>query len=289
MKKNLLDLNLQLFAEDELGENDQNIADSDNEFESDESSDDESNEVEDVETETDGKEEEEETPDFKNEQNAAFANMRRELEKAKRESREKDEAIARFCKGHTHPVTGKPITTVAEYEDALYQQDRLRREEELKEKGIDPTIIERAIEQSPLLREAQTVIEQNRQKEAERVLQSDFEEIKKLDPSIKTFSDIPNIDSIQNMVNGGLSLLNAFKVVNFDTLVAQRAAGAKQSAINQMKGKSHMSGVDSLANDSSEVEIPEAELRSLKEVFPDKSMADLKKLYNKTISKLGGK
>lgn len=245
------------------------------------------NEVEEVETEDN--ETEEDTPDFKNEQNAAFASMRRELEKAKRESQEKDEAIARFCKGHTHPVTGKPITTVAEYEDALYQQDRMRREAELKEKGIDPTMIERAIEQSPLLRQAQTVIEQNRQMEAERVLQSEFEEIKKLDPSIKTFEDIPNMDSIQNMVSGGLSLLNAFKVANFDTLVAQRAAGAKQSAINQMKGKSHMSGVDSLASESDDVEIPEAEYRSLKEAFPNKSSADLKKLYNMTMKKLGGK
>lgn len=281
MKKNLLKLDLQMFAEDELGAEEQNFADSDEEFEEDDSIEEESDEVEDEEVE-----ETDESEDFKNEQNAAFANMRR---KAEADAMAKANArIEKICKGHTHPITGKPITTIDEYEDALYHQERLMREAELKEKGVDPTIIEKAIEQSPILREAQTVIEQNRQYEAERVLQSEFEEIKKLDPTIKTFADIPNMDSIQGMVNSGLSLLNAFKVANFDTLVAQRAAGAKQSAINQIKGKSHMSGVESLASDSDEAEIPEAEYKSLKEVFPNKSAAELKKLYNKTMKKLGG-
>lgn len=279
MNKNLLDLNLQLFAEDEIGEEVQDIANPDEEFDEEESVEDESDEVED--------EEEAETPDFKNEQNAAFANMRRKAEAeamAKANSR-----IANICKGHTHPITGKPITTIDEYEDALFQQDRLRQEAELKEKGVDPSIIERAIEQSPILRQAQAVIEQNNVAEAERQLQSEFSEIQKLDPTIKTFGDIPNMEAITGMVSSGMSLLNAFKVANFDTLVEKRAAGAKQSAINQMKGKSHMSGVDSLSNESGDVEIPVEEYRSLREVFPNKSKAELQKLYNKTISKLGGK
>lgn len=243
----------------------------------------EETEVEETETE----ETEEETKDFKNEQNATFANMRR---KAEADAKAKADAqIARICQGHTHPITGKPITTLDEYEDALYQQERLAREAELQEKGIDPSFIEKVIEQSPLMRQAQAVIEQNKQIEAERQLQSEFAEIQKLDPTIKTMNDIPNMDQIQNMVSSGMTLLNAFKVANFDVLVERKAAGAKQNAINQMKGKSHMSGVDSLANDSSDIEIPEAELRSLREVFPEKSMADLKKLYNKTLSKLGGK
>lgn len=247
-------------------------------------------EDEEVETEveeTETEETEEEPKDFKNEQNATFANMRR---KAEADAKAKADAqIARICQGHTHPITGKPITTLDEYEDALYQQERLAREAELQEKGIDPSFIEKVIEQSPLMRQAQAVIEQNKQIEAERKLQSEFAEIQKLDPTIKTMNDIPNMDQIQNMVSSGMTLLNAFKVANFDVLVERKAAGAKQNAINQMKGKSHMSGVDSLANDSSDIEIPEAELRSLREVFPEKSMADLKKLYNKTLSKLGGK
>lgn len=284
MKKNLLELDLQLFAEEELGAEEQNFADSDEEFDGDESESDESNEVDDVE---ESDEDEEEHQNFKNEQNATYANMRR---KAEAEAKAKADArIASICKGHVHPVTGKEITTLDEYEDALYHQARLQREAELRERGVDPEIIEQAIEQSPILRQAQEVIENSKKADAERRLQSEFAEIQKLDPTIKTFDDIPNMDSIQNMVVSGMSLLNAFKVANFDVLVERKAAGAKQNAINQMKGKSHMSGVDSLSNESSDVEIPEAEYRSLKEVFPDKSAADLKKLYNATLKKLGGK
>lgn len=287
MKKDLLKLNLQLFAEDESGAEDSDFADQseeiDNESEdySDSDEDDDDEDTEESTTDVD------ESQNFKNEQNAAFANMRR---KAEADAMAKANArIAAICKGHTHPVTGKPITTMDEYEDALYHQERLRREAELQEKGIDPSYIDRAIESSPLLRQAQAVIEQNNQAQAEMKLQNDFEEIKRLDPSIKQFGDIQNMDAIQNMVANGMDLVSAFKVANFDTLVAQKAAGAKQSAINQMKGKSHMSGVDSLSNESDSIDIPEAEYRSLKEVFPNKSNAELKKLYNKTMKKLGGK
>lgn len=282
--KDLLKLNLQLFAEDESGAEDLDFADQGEEIE-DESTEDSYENDDEVADEGSAPEEEDDSS-FKNEQNAAFANMRR---KAEADATARANArIAAICKGHTHPVTGKPITTLDEYEDALFHQDRLRREAELREKGIDPSYIDKAIENSPLLRQAQAVIEQNNQAQAERKLQDDFEEIKKLDPSIKQFSDIQNMDVISNYVRNGMDLVSAFKVANFDTLVAQKAAGARQGAINQMKGKSHMSGVDSLASESDSIEIPEAEYRSLKEVFPNKSKAELKKLYNTTMKKLGG-
>lgn len=282
--KNLLGLDLQLFAENEEGAEDQNFADSDEGFDEDDSEE-ESDET--GEDDLEDNSEEDDSQSFKNEQNATLANMRR---KAEEDAKKKADAqIARICQGHKHPVTGKPITTLDEYEDALYQQERLEREAELKDKGIDPSIIEKIVEQSPLMRQAQAIIEQNKQMEVERQLQSEFEEIQKLDPTIKTMNDIPNMDQIQNMVNSGMNLLNAFKVANFDTLIAKKTAGAKQTAINQMKGKSHMSGVDSLSEESDDVEIPTAEYAMFKEMFPNKSAADLKKLYNKTMKKFGGK
>lgn len=280
MNKDLLELNLQLFADDE-GANDFEPAEQSEGYESDEGS---NSDVEESTTET-----EEEAPqqDFKNETNAAFANMRRRAE-AEAQARF-DSEIAQLCSGYVHPVTGKPITTLAEYKDAIYQQDRIAAEEKLKESGLDAEAIDSLITNNPVIQQAQAVIAQSQAVEAERRLQADFEAVKALDPSVKTMADIPNLPVIENILrNSNMSLVDAYKLANYDSLIQNARAGAKQGAINQMKGKGHLTGVDSLSNDSSEVEIPQAEYRSLKETFPNKSDAELKKLYNKTLKKLGG-
>lgn len=284
MEKNLLRLNLQLFADDELGENDFDNGNSDAEQSEYEGGNDADSEG----AESTPAEDPEESKDFKNETNAAYANMRRKAE-AQAQARF-DSEIAQLCEGYVHPITQKPITSLAEYKDALYQQERLAAEEQLKESGLDASAIDNLIANNPVIKQAQAVIAQSQQVEAERRLQSDFEIVKTLDPSIKTMNDIPNLNYIANVLqsNPYMSLVDAYKLVNFDTLMNNAKAGAKQGAINQIKGKSHLTGVDSLSNESDEIEIPQAELRSLKEAFPSKTDAELKKLYNKTLKKLKG-
>lgn len=225
--------------------------------------------------------------DFKNAQNSAYANMRRKAE-ADAKARY-DSEIAKLCEGYVHPVTKQPIRTLAEYKDALYQQERLATESKLKESGLDPKMIDNAIANNPMVREAQMVIESNRRAEATRTLESEFAQIQKFDPSITSFDKIPNIDVITNMVENGYRLVDAYKLVNFDSIMQASKAGAKQGAINQIKGKSHLTGMDSLATDNSADEIPTDVYKAYKEIYPDKSSAELKKLYNKTMKKLGGK
>jgi len=285
MKKSLFDLDLQMFAEDEVSVETEETADLPDEEDEAEDTEEESEEVEDTEEEP-----EEPSEDFKNEENAHYASIRRKAEadaKAKADAR-----IAAICKGVVHPRTGKPITTLEEYEDALYVQDRMASEKAMRDKGLDPRIIDQAIQNNPTVRQAEAVIEQQRLYQAQAQLEADIAEISKLDPSIKTFNDLNNLESIGEIVgrvNAGMSLLDAFKTVEFNNLLAKGKAGAKQSAINQTRGKAHLQGADSLAEDSDEVEIPKAEYLSLKEVFPNKTRKELTKLYNQTMRKLGGK
>lgn len=288
MEKELLNLNLQLFA-DEEGANESDIAEQNEEFTDENPVDEEESEDEEVEENED---ESESTPDeneqdFKNEQNAVFANMRRRAEadvKARFDSE-----IAKLCEGYVHPITKQPIRTLAEYKDALYQQERLATENKLKENGLDPKMIDNAIANNPMVREAQMVIANTRRAEATRALESEFAMIQQLDPSITSFENIPNIDVITNMVESGYRLVDAYKLVNFESIMQANKAGAKQGAINQIKGKSHMVGLDSLAQSNDASEIPTDVLKAYKEIYPDKSSAELKKLYNSTMKKLGGK
>ena len=77
-------------------------------------------------TEDTGEKEEQEVaePTQTKEQNAQFANMRR---RAEAEAQRKfDKRIADMCSCVVHPITGKPITTLDEYQDALNAQNRIQ-------------------------------------------------------------------------------------------------------------------------------------------------------------------
>lgn len=280
MKKSLFDLDLQFFADEEVSEEMEETADLPDE---------EDEEVEDESEAEEEQEAEEESEDFKNEENARYASIRRKAEadaKAKADAR-----IAQICRGVVHPRTGQPIRTLEEYEDALYVQDKMQRDKALQEKGVDPRIIDQAIQNNPTVRQAEAILQQTQANMAQQQLEADIAEIMRIDPSIKSFNDLNNLENIGEIVgrvNAGWSLVDAFKAVEFNNLLAKGKAGAKQSAINQARGKAHLQGADSLAEETDEVEIPKDEYRSLREVFPNKSGKELKKLYNQTIKKLGG-
>lgn len=286
MIKSLFDLDLQFFAdEEEASVETEETADlPDEEDEAEESTDDSEEE----------EEEPEQTEDFKNEENAKFAAIRRKAEadaKARADAR-----IARLCNGSVHPRTGQPIRTLEEYEDALAIQNKMIRDQELQSKGVDPSIVDRAISEAiqnnPAVRQAEAMIYQQNLEKANAQLKQDFAEIQKIDPSIKSPADLNNLENIDQILGlvreKKISLVDAFKAVEFNNLLAKGKAGAKQAAINQARGKAHLQGADSLAEDNEDVEIPKAEYKSLREVFPNKTGKELKKLYNQTIRKLGG-
>lgn len=282
MKKSLFDLDLQMFAEEEVSVETEETADLPDE-------EDEATEETEDEAEEETEETEEESEDFKTEENARYASIRRKAEadaKAKADAR-----IAQICKGVVHPRTGQPITTLEEYEDALYIQDKMARDKALQDKGVDPRIIDQAIQNNPTVRQAEAVLQQQQLALAQQKLEADLAEISKIDPSIKSFKDLDKLESIGEImrkIGEGWNLIDAFKTVEFENILARGKAGAKQSAINQTRGKAHLQGADSLAEDTDEVEIPKAEYESLKEVFPNKTGKELKKLYNQTLKKLGG-
>ena len=142
MRKNLFDLDLQYFAEGEDAGANEVEAPAELQGEESEGESEESGEnVEPAEPQP------EQTP----EENARYAAIRRKAEEDARRRYESEmgaynQQIAAICQGVTHPVTGQPITNVRDYMDALSIQQKQAREQELKEKGIDPSMLDRMIE-----------------------------------------------------------------------------------------------------------------------------------------------
>ena len=227
------------------------------------------------------------------EDNARYAAIRRRAEEdAKKrydyEMNSLNQQIAAMCRGITHPKTGQPITNVRDYVDALAIQQRQASEQELQEKGVDPSMIDRMIESNPVVMQAQQVIERSKMAEAQTALQNDLAEITKYDPSIKGINDLaslPNFPEILDRVQRGASLVDAYKMVNFDSFMQHTSDAAKQKAINQMRGKNHLATQGTgVAQSEDYVEVPAEIMNRWKN--EGKTEKQIRELYKKVAGKL---
>lgn len=212
--------------------------------------------------------------------NAIAAAARRKAEESTK--RAIDSQIAQRFKDYKNPLTGEAINSVDDYLRALDAQTQARAEEQLKENGVDPSIISQLVSNHPAVREANLVKQEMDRFNAERAIEADVIELSKIDPSITSLDSVPQ-DVIKKAMDTGLRLTDAYKILNYGRTSEATQAAIQQRAINQAKSKGHMTPVDGVATPDSLVEIPASELARWKETFPDKSVDEIKKLYNKTL------
>lgn len=229
-----------------------------------------------------------EPPKQTDEENARYAAIRRRAEEDARNKYQSEmnalnQQVAAMCQGVTHPLTGQPITNVRDYMDALQIQQRQANEQELQEKGVDPQLINRMIAQNPVVMQAQHVIEQSQIVAAENAVQRDIAEITKFDPNIKGINELaalPNFPEILDRVQRGMSLVDAYKIANY----GNTKDAARQQAINQMRGKEHLTTQTGVEQDEEYVEVP-AEIMS-RWKSEGKTEKQIRELYKSVASKL---
>ena len=217
--------------------------------------------------------------------NAIYAEARRTAEANARKAQKSidEEYVRRF--GHlNNPITGQPIRSQADYLAALDAQEEMKAKNALQEKGVDPALIDNLIANNPVIRQAEAVMAQAKKAQTLGEINADIAELNKIDPSITDISNVPP-DVIRLSLNSGgnIHLVDAYKIVNFGKVSQDQRAAIQQSAINQAKGKQHLSPVNGVATPDEGVEIPASELNMWKDMFPDKSSSELRKLYNKTL------
>lgn len=212
--------------------------------------------------------------------NSIYASARR---RAEAEADKKINAIFAQRFGNLqNPKTGANITSYQEYLDALDAQEQMSREAQLREQGVDTSLLNELINNNPTVKHANEVI----QRENDRIKQEQFSreisELMALDSSIKSAYDIPT--EVYKMANErNISIIDAYKIENFGKWSKEKADAERQAAINQVKGKEHLKPVDGVAADDGLMEIP-SNLKGLwAEMFPDKSPAERRKLYNKQL------
>lgn len=279
-KDGLLRYNLQFFAEDGEGtsETTQEVAEP---------------ETADVDEGTgitdEGETEEAAAPPVQSEDaNRAFASMRRAKEAAERRAADIDAQYARQFGNLRNPETGQPIRGAQDYFDALAAQERMAAREQLKQNNVDPSLIDKMIANSPVIRQAEAATAELNSIRAQQFIDEDVKEVMRIDPSLTNREDFfkdPGVIESVNYIQShpGMRLSDAYKIVNFDRLSSSKTAAAKQAVINQVKGQSHLANGNGLNVQDSSEDIPASMLEDFKDMFPDKSMKELKALYNRTL------
>ena len=212
--------------------------------------------------------------------NAIAAAARR---KAEEQIKSIDAEYARRFGHLKNPKTGKPIQSQRDYLEALDAQDELKAKEQLQQSGVDPALLDNFIANNPAVRQAQEVMAQAQQMQTINQINADIAELGRLDPSITSLETVPP-DVINMSMQRNMSLVDAYKIVNFGKVSGAQQAAITQQAINQAKGKSHLNPVNGVSTPDEGAEIPPSELEMWKDMFPDKSSKDLRKLYNQTLT-----
>ena len=207
---------------------------------------------------------------------------------ADRRMNELDSRVASRFGNMRNPETGQPIRTTQDYFDALDAQERMNARREVQRRGVDPGLIDRMIANNPVIRQAQQVIRDNTLRQGELELENQIQQISSFDPSVKSLDDIvkmPTFPVFDAYVRQGLSITDAYRLANFDSLAQRDAAANRQAAINSVRGKSHLAPIGGVAGEAGKqlVDIPQNERYLWEEAYPDLSYKELKEKYNKTL------
>ena len=221
-------------------------------------------------------------------QNAAFAAARRRAEQHyNQEIANRDAEYARRFGHLKNPETGQPIRNERDYFAALDAQERLNTQEQLRSQGVDPSVLERIIQNNPTIRQAEQVLRQATIEKGNQMLEDQIKEISGFYPEVKSLEDISKMETFRTFdryVRSGMNLVDAFKLANYDALVGRGAAASRQAAINSAKSTGHLIPVDGGANGpEGEVDIPKNELGLWQDIYPGLSYKELKAKYNRTL------
>lgn len=295
-EKNMLEMNLQCFAEDSESEVEITTTpeqeSSTEEVVEENSTEEEKTEEDTVETaETSDDKSTDGTDDVEEKKKRQSAEANRIAAAARRASQEelrkRDQRIAEKYGNLVNPITKQPIRSEQDYFDALDAQERLESEKQLQQKGINPQILSNYLKGMPEMKAIQAMQERIEQETKERnfkeglsYLEKEIKAIQELDPSIKTKEDLDTMDGRDEIValcNKGVTLAKAFKAVNSDLILARKTKEIKQATINQAKGKSHLQQLGGENGTTGDINVSAELMESLRLAFPNVSDSDLKK------------
>jgi len=167
--------------------------------------------------------------------------------------------------------------------------ENLDRKEKLENMGITDidtfqAVIRDAISKDPIVLEAKNIIESQKKKEQDNAINDAIREISNIDSTIKSIDDLlalDNYDEFYGLVEKGYTLVDAYKISNFDKISTRKAASAAQDVLTKIDSKNHIKPIKGSA--SKEVTVPEEVIAQYKKNIPGMTEEQIRKHYNSFI------
>lgn len=230
----------------------------------------------------------------KPDRDAQFAAARRKAEA------ERDAAIARakedaqkqvdeFFKtsGLMNPYTGQPITTRAEYEAYRERFEADQKAKLMEKAGITQEEFQAFVQGLPEVRaarqakaEAEAAARQAREQEAKARVDEQLRQIQAIDPTVKELGDLAKLDTypkLYDMVKRGYSILDAYRLANYDTLTQRAAEASRKAAINSVQSKQHLKATESRGGGA--IPVPDSVLEEYRVLNPGATKEEIQKHY----------
>lgn len=196
--------------------------------------------------------------------------------------------------GLKNTVTGKPITTLEEFDAWRADLDAAKLQKDLKAGKLTPEGLRSAVEQTPAIQalkkqqELRAAAGRAAQAGGDRArVDAELAEIHKLDPTINTVEDLlsmPSAKAFYDLVRKGNSFLDAYRLANFDRLTTARAEAARQQALNNARGKDHLTGHRTPQGTGAATVPPDVKAEYLA-FNPGATDAEIQKHYNRYMEK----
>lgn len=140
--------------------------------------------------------------------------------------------------------------------------------------------IDNLISKNPKIIEANRILEEQAQRDRDAQIEREIEKIHELDESIKTVEDLlasPNYDSVLEKVKQGVTLLDAYRLANFDSIVGRASDKASQKTYENVANKSHIKTATGRA--VNDIVVPNDVLSIYKKNMPNWTEEQIKKHY----------
>ena len=217
-------------------------------------------------------------------ENRRQAALRREREAAEAKTAAQDEVIKGM--NLVNPATGKAVETYADYLEMKSQSATSKIREQLKAQGVDVSLVDRLIEEHPVVKEARAAIDAANAKETRAdvtISEASFDrlmsDVSSVIPEIKSSDDLfkwEHFKKFSILVNGGVSPLEAAQTLAGDS----RAKAARQAALNDMASKAHLIRTKTTSS-SGDYGISDAEYAAFLDFNPGKTREEAAAAYKK--------
>lgn len=204
----------------------------------------------------------------------------------KQERQRSNQAMESFFRdaGLKNSITGEPITNMREFVEWKTAYDSAKLQNDLKSGKLTEEDIGKMVNDSPAVKKANAIIQKQRAEQLKSKVEAQIKEIHEMDPNINSVEDFFKMDNYQefyNLVkNSQMNFVEAYKLVNFDRLTSTRATAARQAALNNQRGKDHLTGTAG-ARGAGNRSVPQDEMAMFRVFNPNATEKQILDYYNR--------